>query len=262
MALMIFILLSCVLIKHLFFWVPISGKHLYKKNTPLFIAHRGLHKNGPENTTPAVKKAIKLGFTAVELDTRISLDKKIVCSHNIDLERETKGKGFVDEKKHNELKNITHRTKNNKNTNNGLPLISEVFEEIGKEVLLIIDVKTKSVWDIFPAINIVKLINKSKRKNSVIVSSFNPLIVFFIKLMDPKTLTGFIIENQSYLRLTNIIHPDFLHLRGDIINDRIVSYAEKKHIPINAWTINNKAAWKWLCKKGVNGVITDESPSS
>ena len=80
--------------------------------------------------------------------------------------------------------------------------------------------------------------------------------------MDPKILTGFIIENQSYLRLTNIIHPDFLHPRGDIINDSVVSYAEKKHIPINAWTINNAAAWKWLRKKGVSGVITDEPPFS
>ena len=123
-----------------------------------------------------------------------------------------------------------------------------------------IDVKTKNVWDIYPAIKIVKLIKKFKRKNSVIVSSFNPLMVFFIKWMDPKILTGFIIQNQSYLILTNIIHPDFLHPRGDIINDRVVSYAKKKNIPINTWTINNAAAWRWLQKKGVSGVITDENP--
>ena len=75
---MVFILLGCLLVKHLFFWAPLSGKHFYKKNTTLFIAHRGLHKNESENTTLAIKKAIKLGFTAVELDTLMSLDKKIV----------------------------------------------------------------------------------------------------------------------------------------------------------------------------------------
>ena len=261
MIILIILIVSVgLLIKHLFLWTPIYGKHLYKETTPLFIAHRGLHKNEPENTAPAVKKAIKAGFTAIEVDTFKSLDKKIVCSHNIDLERETKGRGFVDEKKYNELKNITHRTKDHKNTNKGLPLLSQVFEDTGKEVLLIIDVKTKNVWDIYPAIKIVKLIKKFKRKNSVIVSSFNPLIVFFIKWMDPKILTGLIIQNQSYLRLTNVIHPDFLHLRGDIINDRVVSYAKKKNIPINSWTINNAVAWRWLQKKGVSGVITDENP--
>jgi glycerophosphoryl diester phosphodiesterase len=76
--------------------------------------------------------------------------------------------------------------------------------------------------------------------------------------MDSKILTGLIIKNQSVLKLTNIVHPDFLHLRGDIVNDSVVSYAKKKHLPINTWTINNAAAWKWLQKKGVSGIITDE----
>ena len=262
MVIIIFLVITGLLIKHLFFWKPASISHFYKRKSPLFIAHRGLHTNEPENTTPAVKKAIKAGFLAVELDTFTSLDKKIICSHNIDLERETEGRGFIDEKKYSELKKITYRPKRNKNINKNknLPLLSEVFDYFGKEVLLIIDVKTKNMWDICPAINLIKLIKKFKRKKSVIVSSFNPLIVFIIKWMAPKILTGFIIENQSYLRLTNIIHPDFLHPRGDIINDRVVSYAEKKHIPINTWTINNAASWKWLHKKGVSGVITDEHP--
>ena len=99
MVIIIFLVITGLLIKHLFFWKPASISHFYKRKSPLFIAHRGLHKNEPENTTPAVKKAIKAGFLAVELDTFTSLDKKIICSHNIDLERETEGRGFIDEKK-------------------------------------------------------------------------------------------------------------------------------------------------------------------
>jgi|TARA_B100000315_G_scaffold38305_1_gene32948 glycerophosphoryl diester phosphodiesterase len=249
-----------LLIKHLFFWSPVSGSRIYKHPHPLFIAHRGLHKTEPENTTASIKKAIKLGFTAIELDVFSSLDKKIICSHNIDLERETEGIGFVDEKKYDELKDITHRTKNNKNKNECMPLISNVLEDFGKGVLLIIDVKTKSLWDISSAINIVKLIKKFKRKKTVIVSSFNPFLILLIKWIDSKILTGFIIKDQSYLRLTNIIHPDFFHPRGDTINDEVLSYAEKKRIPINAWTINNALSWSWLYKKGVKGIITDEIP--
>ena len=258
MGLIVFILLGCLLVKHLFFWAPLSGKHFYKKNTPLFIAHRGLHKNEPENTTLAIKKAIKLGFTAIELDTLMSLDKKIICSHNLDLERETKGRGFVDDKKYNELKTVLHRTNKNKKPNKGLPLIDKIFKETKQEVLFIIDIKTKRAWDLYPAIKLVKLIKKHKKKEKVIISSFNPLIVFFVKQMDSKILTALIIKNQSVLKLTNIVHPDFLHLRGDIVNDSVVSYAKKKHLPINTWTINNAAAWKWLQKKGVSGIITDE----
>ena len=46
-----------LLIKHLFFWSPVSGSHIYKHPHPLFIAHRGLHKTEPENTMPSIKKA-------------------------------------------------------------------------------------------------------------------------------------------------------------------------------------------------------------
>tara|TARA_Y100000031_G_scaffold156065_1_gene209131 strand:- start:195 stop:983 length:789 start_codon:yes stop_codon:yes gene_type:complete len=258
MGLIIFIFFGYLLVRHLFFWIPLSGNHVYKKNTTLFIAHRGLHKKEPENTTASIKKAIKRGFTAVELDTFMSLDKKIVCSHNIDLERKTNGRGFVDEKKHNELKTIIHRTNKNKNPDRGLPLIGKILEETKKEILFFIDIKTKRAWDIYPAIKLVKLIKKHKKRKSVIVSSFNPLIVFFVKRLDPKILTGLIIKKQSSLKLTNIVHPDFLHPRGDIVNDTLVSYAKKKHLPINTWTINNAAAWKWLHKKGVSGIITDE----
>ena len=135
--LIILIVFVGLLIKHLFFWKPASISHFYKSKSPLFIAHRGLHKNEPENTTPAVKKAIKAGFLAVELDTFTSLDKKIICSHNIDLERETEGRGFIDEKKYSELKKITYRPKSNKNINKNLPLLSEVFDYFGKEVLFL-----------------------------------------------------------------------------------------------------------------------------
>ena len=258
MGLTIFILLVCVLVRHLCFWTPLSGKHIYKKTTPLFIAHRGLHKKEPENTASSIKKAINQGFTAVELDTFMSLDKKIVCSHNIDLERETKGKGFVDDKKHSELKTIIHRTNKNEDPNRGLPLIDKIFKDTKKEILFLIEIKTKRVWDIYPVIRLVRLIKKHKKRKSVIVSSFNPLIVFFVKRVDPKILTALIIKNQSSLKLTNIVHPDFLHPRGDTINETLISYAKKKHLLINAWTINNPAAWKWLHKKGVSGIITDE----
>ena len=144
----IFLVITGLLIIFLFFWKPAWISHFYKRKSPLFIAHRGLHTNEPENTTPAVKKAIKAGFLAVDLHTFTSLDKKIICSLNIDLERETEGRGFIDEKKYSELKKITYRPKRNKN----LPLLSEVFDYFGKEVLLIIDVKTKNMWDISPAI--------------------------------------------------------------------------------------------------------------
>src|ERR687894_141420 len=44
--------------------------------------HRGARGLMPENTIPAMKKAIDLGVTTLEMDLVISRDKKVVVSHD------------------------------------------------------------------------------------------------------------------------------------------------------------------------------------
>jgi lysophospholipase D len=51
------------------------------------IAHRGGSSEAPENTLQAFKKAIELGCHMLELDVRITKDKKIIVCHDEDLDR-------------------------------------------------------------------------------------------------------------------------------------------------------------------------------
>src|SRR5690349_3229617 len=43
--------------------------------------HRGCRGLMPENTLPAMKKALEFGVTTLEMDVVISRDKKVVVSH-------------------------------------------------------------------------------------------------------------------------------------------------------------------------------------
>ena len=43
--------------------------------------HRGARGLMPENTIPAMFKALELGVTTLEMDVVISKDKKVVLSH-------------------------------------------------------------------------------------------------------------------------------------------------------------------------------------
>lgn len=258
-GLIILLTFSGFFIKHLFFWKPISVKHFFKNNSPLFIAHRGIHKTAPENTLGAIVEAINLGFTVIELDVCFSFDRKIVCSHNIDLERETGGHGFIDENNARDILKIVCKTiKSQNNKENSIPILKDVFEKFGKSISFIIDVKSKQYNDFKFAKEIIKLIYTYKLYQSVIVSSFNPFILLFIKFLDKKIMTGFLYKNQRQLIITNLIHPDFLHPRGDLINEKVVVYSKRKKIPIISWTINNSLSWNWLSAKGVSGIITDE----
>ena len=59
------------------------------------IAHRGEHLECPENTMPAIEKAIALGVDWVEIDVRTTKDAHFVLMHDGSVERMTNGKGEV-----------------------------------------------------------------------------------------------------------------------------------------------------------------------
>ena len=56
---------------------------------PLVIAHRGASAHAPENTVPAVAKAVEMKADAIELDVQASRDDVPVCFHDVRLDRIT-----------------------------------------------------------------------------------------------------------------------------------------------------------------------------
>ncbi|MDW8026682.1 MAG: glycerophosphodiester phosphodiesterase family protein, partial [Armatimonadota bacterium] len=61
------------------------------------IAHRGMKGLAPENTKPAIEKAIEFGIEWVEVDVRLTRDGQHVIIHDSHLDRVTNGKGLVEE---------------------------------------------------------------------------------------------------------------------------------------------------------------------
>jgi glycerophosphoryl diester phosphodiesterase len=56
------------------------------------VAHRGAHKDIPENSLPAYSKAIELGCDFVEIDVRTTKDGKFVSIHNSSVDKYVSGK--------------------------------------------------------------------------------------------------------------------------------------------------------------------------
>ena len=55
--------------------------------TPKIIAHRGVTRNDQENTIPAFHKAFSEGADGLEIDVRLSKDKKPIIFHDEDTSR-------------------------------------------------------------------------------------------------------------------------------------------------------------------------------
>ena len=56
-------------------------------STPVWISHRGYCQNATENTIEAFDHAVKLGFSYLETDLRISRDCHLILSHDPSLHR-------------------------------------------------------------------------------------------------------------------------------------------------------------------------------
>jgi glycerophosphoryl diester phosphodiesterase len=62
------------------------------------VAHRGASAERPENTLAAIRRAIEVGATAVEMDVRTTKDGHLVLSHDAALDRMTDGQGEIGDK--------------------------------------------------------------------------------------------------------------------------------------------------------------------
>ena len=225
------------------------------------VSHRGATVDAPENTIEAFMDAVNRGFRWIELDVLTTKDRALVCSHNFDLERETDSFGYIHHKNFKDVKKAF--TGVNKGYRGGfrIPSLVEVLKIIPINVGLNIEIKTSSLFDLTGARALCRL-KKSLENRTIIVSSFNPIILLYIKLFFGHARTGFLIESKKYFWLTNWIHPTFLHPRGDIIDSEILTMCKERNMGILAWTINNRCAIKWCFNNNVIGVITDRERST
>ncbi len=252
----IIVLLILLTIRYIAFWQGLDLTVLYR-DKPIFFGHRGDRNNFPENTIASYRSAINKGLNAIELDVMMTKDGRLVCSHNFDLERETNGKGFIDELGYQKLANIKTGRQFPIERQETIPLLKDVVKLLPKSVLINIEVKTKNTFDLKTAITIAQLIKKGEGPQNVIVSSFNPLAVRIVKLISKSIPTGYIFNKKNRFKGVFIARPDCLHPKVELITDTLFRFCKKRNLRINVWTVNNIYTRNWLIDKNIDGIITD-----
>ena len=253
---MFFILtVTFLLIHHLFYWkVPRSKK--YNLNKPEYFAHRGLKTNYPENSIKAFIDAQINQYSWIELDVIASKDGQLFCSHNYDLERETNGRGYLNELNSNSIKLLNTGSYTHKTKKQPLPLLEDVFSSIPESIGINIEIKAPLIFDFTTARALGKSLRNRPRYRAII-SSFNPFVIIYFKLFHPSIVTAFLFQNLEYFWMINIFHPSYIHPRADLLNYKMLSVARKHNVGVNVWTVNNEPAIKWCLNNGVDGIITD-----
>ena len=206
-----------------------------------YIAHRGLFDNEkiPENSMKAFKKAVDNGFS-IELDVQLTKDNILVVFHDEDLFRMTGVNGLIQEKTYDEIAKLKLL-----NTNESIPVFSDVLKLIKGKVLLDIEIKNtkriKKTCDL--------LMMELDGYKPFIIKSFYPKIVRYLKKNYKDIEVGLLLTSKykhkiyKWFMLSNILlgycKPDFLAVSKKLLNTKRMNKLEKKY-PIMVWTIKNK----------------------
>lgn len=140
-----------------------------------YIAHRGVFSNEmgvPENSLAAFRRAVEAGL-AIELDVRLSKDGKLVVFHDTGCKRMTGVDVKVSALPYSELRKLRLR-----DTEEHIPLLSEVLKLVKGRVPLLIEVKNIALvgrleW------KLLKLLRDYQGK--YIIESFHPGVVGWMK---------------------------------------------------------------------------------
>jgi glycerophosphoryl diester phosphodiesterase len=253
----------------------------YKYNKVVIQGHRGARGNYPENSLSAFKYALDNSIDVLEMDLQLTKDKKIVIYHDKRINLNIcNGMNNQEIKKLTlqEIKEYECGSKINpefpsqiKTSNEKIITLEELIEFMNKNnylnsTKLNVEIKTEEFVDnndeIIEFTNILlNLIKKYNLENRIVISSFDIRPLKYIKQIDEKYTTAFLLENtkidDSTISLikelkVNIFSPEYI-----LLNKNIVDIAHKNNIKIITWTINNKKSVDEMIEIGVDGIITD-----
>ena len=217
-------------------------------------AHRGLHDAQnlcPENSMAAFKEAVKRGL-AIELDIHLTRDRKVVVFHDELLERVCNVQGTVEASTYDELLEL-HLL----NTNQRIPLFTEVLDYIDGRVPLLIEIKlpTKDMRLCTYALNLLK-----DYKGPFLVQSFNCFGMRWFRKNAPDILRGQLSSALTKSKtgapymfrfcvqhlLTNVLcRPDFISYKlADTSNMSLRLNHRLFKIPVAVWTLRSEKACK------------------
>jgi glycerophosphoryl diester phosphodiesterase len=181
------------------------------KPRPLVVGHRGVPLLHQENTLAGFRRAAALGIPAVELDVRLTADRRAVCVHDDDLERLTGARASVAALTWDQLARLELRRELPMGVRGDgspviaryeraepIPLLAEVLAETAGRLAINVELKLTSPrwWDAAVGAVVADEIARAGALHRVIVTSFDPRKLRAAALARPGLPFGFAYDDS------------------------------------------------------------------
>lgn len=256
--------------------------------------HRGCRGLMPENTIPAMIKAIDLGVMTLEMDCVISKDKKVVVSHDNYMSHEfvlqPNGEQITEANEqsfnlykmdYDSIRKFDAGSKEHPRFpqqhkfNIEKPLLGTLIDSVENYVNikklrpLFYNIETKLMPDgddVFHPkpeefVDLLVAVIKSRGiEKRVIIQSFDVRTLQVIHKKYPEFKTALLIENKESFE-DNLkalgFTPDIYSPDFELVDEKLVGEVHAKKMQLIPWTINEVAQMERISKLGVDGIITD-----
>ncbi|MFT3678747.1 MAG: glycerophosphodiester phosphodiesterase family protein [Ferruginibacter sp.] len=258
--------------------------------------HRGCRGLAPENTIPAMLRALDLGVTTLEMDVVFTKDSIAILSHEPFFNHEitTRGNGTFIEEKDEKNYNIFKMTfAETRQYDVGLkphprfpqqqkmaahkPSLAEMFDSVKQSMMtrrrpfpyFNIETKTTPFTDNIyhpapgPFVDmLMKVIKEKGMEQWVTIQSFDIRTLQYLHKNYPLIPAVLLIEDYDKRSLEEQLKelgfiPAVYSPHYSLVNDALISKCREQQIKVIPWTVNDKNTINKLIAMGVDGIITD-----
>jgi len=229
------------------------------------IAHRGVSARAPENTLPALLAAVEEGADGVEFDVRLTRDGVPVLMHDDDVAGTTDGRGRVSEMTLQAVRALEPKGRVDRSTDIRIPTLEEALEVVAGRIPIVVELKGVPDEGGFPGSTPVaaRVLPVVEAVRDVVVSSFDPLALAYVRERAPKVATGLTIflppTDRGWVvpALVDGGHVE-CHAAHHFIDEPFVRAVHDAGKAVLAWIVNEPGRLRALAAMGVDGVFTDD----
>jgi glycerophosphoryl diester phosphodiesterase len=235
-------------------------------SNPVLFAHRGASKYAPENTLAAFELAVNQNADAIELDTKLTVDHKVIVIHDQTVDRTTDGSGKVTTFELAAIKELDAGGYFNPSyRGEKIPTLDEVLEAIGTKAFINIELANyASPFDPLPQIT-AEIVTRHDLAGTVLFSSFNPIALHKAKRALPRVPIGLLAAPGlsgiwARSQFGRLIPYDALHPEVCDTNQTLIQKAHRNGFRVHTYTVNDFERMKQLFSWQIDGIFTDDIP--
>lgn len=231
---------------------------------PTIYAHRGASAYAPENTIAAFELALRQHADAIELDAKLNADGQVVVIHDQTVDRTTDGHGKISQLTLAQLKQLDAGSHfDDAFRGEKIPTLSEVFEAVGKQTFINIELTNyASMFDALPD-QVAKLVRSHSMEERVVFSSFNPRALLRARKLLPQVPIALLAlpgPGGGWARswLGRLLSYQSLNPEARDVTQQLVSRVHRYGCQLNVYTVNQADSMRRLFSMQVDGIFTDD----